>query len=55
MVLTGRTHYDAMICIMDYCVTTPEGRLVLKPHNEWDRISMIYKFEVMAKRDSDYA
>ena len=55
MKLAGRTHYNAMVCIMDYYVTTPERGLVLKPHGDWDRISMYYKFEVMVKPDSDYA
>ena len=27
MTLVGRTHYDAMILIMDYCITTPERGL----------------------------
>ena len=40
---------------MDYCVTTPERVLVLKPHGDWDRICMDYEFEVMVKMDSDYA
>ena len=39
MMLTGRTHYDAMVHVMDYCVTTPERGLVLKPYGDWDGIS----------------
>ena len=38
MMLAGRTHYNAMVCIMDYCMTTPERGLVLKPHGNWDGI-----------------
>ena len=37
--LAGKTHYNAMICIMDYCLTTPERGLVLKPCGGWDGIS----------------
>ena len=55
MLLAGRTHYDAMVPIMDDCVTTPERGLVLYPHGDWDGISMDYKFEVMVKTDSIYA
>ena len=55
MMLASRTHYDTMVCIMDYCVTTPERGLVLKPCGDWDGISMDYEFEVTVKMDSDYA
>ena len=55
MMLAGKTHYDAMVHIMDYCMTTPERGLVLKPHGDWDGISSGYKFEVTVKLDSDYA
>ena len=55
MTLAGRSQYNAMICIMDYCVTTPERGLVLKPHGDWDGISTDYKFEVMVITDSDNA
>ena len=24
IMLAGKTHYDDMICIMEYCLTTPE-------------------------------
>ena len=48
--LAGKTHYNAVICIMDYCVT-----LVLKPYGYWDGIIIGYKFEVMVRKDSDYA
>ena len=40
--LAGRTHYDAIVCIMDYCVTTPERGLLLKPHGDWNGISIDY-------------
>ena len=39
MALAGRTHYDAMVQKMDYCVTTPERGLVLNPYSDWNRIS----------------
>ena len=55
IMLAGGTHYDAMVCIMDYCVTTPERGLVLKPHVNWDGISTDYKFEVTVRTDSNYA
>ena len=44
-----------MICIMDYCVTTTERGLVLKPYHDWDRIITDYKSKVMVKTDSNYA
>ena len=44
-----------MICIMDYCVTTPETGLLLKLFGEWDRIYKGYEFEVIVKTDSDCA
>ena len=53
--LAGKTHYNAMISIMNYCVTTPERRLVLKSYGDWDEISTNYKFQVMVKMDSNYA
>ena len=34
MMLAGRTYYDAMVCIMDYYMTTPERGLVLKLHGD---------------------
>ena len=40
MMLAGRMHYDPMVGIMDYCVTTPEGGLVLEPHHDWDLMRM---------------
>ena len=43
MTLAGKTHYDAMMHIMDYCVTIPERGLVLKPFSKWDGISTDYK------------
>ena len=49
MTLAGKTHYDDRICIMDYCETTPESGLVLKPY---DGISTDYEFEVIVKTDS---
>ena len=51
MMLAGMTHYEAMVDIMDYCVTTPERGLVLKPHNDLDGISTDYEFEVTVKMD----
>ena len=54
MMLTIRTHYNAMVFIMNYCVTSPERGLVFKQHSEWDGISTDYKFEVTVKTDSDY-
>ena len=53
--LAGRTHYDAMVCIMDYFMTTPERELVLKPYGDWNGISTDYEHEVMVRNDSDYA
>ena len=53
--LARRTHYDGMVYKMDYCVTTPERGLVLKPYGEWDKFSTDYKFEVTVKTDSNYA
>ena len=54
MMHVGKTHYNAMINIMNYCAPTPERGLVLKPYNNWDGISKEYKFEVTVKTDSDY-
>ena len=34
---------------------TSERGLVLKPHSDWDEISMDYEFDVTIKMDSDYA
>ena len=50
MMLTGRTHYNAMVCIMDYCMTTLERGLVLKPHSDWAGINTGYMFEVTVKQ-----
>ena len=55
MMLAGRTHSDAMVCIMDYCMTIPERGLVLKPHGDGDGVNTDYEFEVTVKMDSDYA
>ena len=55
MMLAGRTHYNAMVCMMDYFMTTPERGLLLKPHGILDGISVDYEFKVMVKTDSDYA
>ena len=55
MMLADRTHNDAMVCIIDYCITTPERGLVLKTHDNWDGISTDYEFEVRVKTDSVYA
>ena len=55
MMLVGKTHYNAMMHTMDYCVTTPERGLVLKPFCKWDGISTDYKFEVIVKTDYEYA
>ena len=52
MTLAGRIHYDAMVCTVDYCMTSPERRLVLKLHSNWDEISKDYKFKVTVKMDS---
>ena len=49
MVHAGKTHYNAMICIMNCCVTTPKTGLVFKPFHEWDGIYTDYKFKVMLK------
>ena len=54
MTLAGKTHYNAMICIMDYFITTPERGLLLKPFGNWGGLSTGYKFEVTVKTDSDY-
>ena len=55
MKLADKTHYDALIGIMDYCVTTPERGSVLKPNGDWDGISMDNEIEVMVNMDSNYA
>ena len=55
MMLAGRTHYNAMVCIMDYYMTTPERGFIPKPHGNWDGISPYYKFEVLIKTDSDHS
>ena len=55
MTLAGRTHYNAIVCIMDYCLITPERGLVLKPYGDWDGINTYYEFEVMVQTDSNYA
>ena len=54
MTLAGKSHNDAMIFVMNYCVTTPERGLVLKPYGDGDGIFTDYKFEVTVKTDSDY-
>ena len=54
MMLAGRTHRDAMICIIDYCVISPERGLFFKPYDNWDRVSTDYEFEVIVKMDSNY-
>ena len=36
-------------------MTTLEGGLVLKLHDDWDGINTDYKVEVTVKTDSDYA
>ena len=38
MKLAGKTCYDAMVHIVDDCLTTPESELVIKPFGERDRI-----------------
>ena len=55
MMLEGWTHYDTIIYIMDYCMTTPERGLVFKLHGNWHRISTNDKFEVTVKTDFDCA
>ena len=55
MMLAGRTYYDAMVGIMDYCMTTPERGLVLQLHGDSDGINTDYEFEVTVEMDSDYA
>ena len=49
MTLAGKTHYNAMKCLIDYCVMTPKRGLVLKPYGDWYGISMDYEFEIMVK------
>ena len=39
---------------MDYCVTTSERGLVLKPYSNRDGINTDYEFGVRVKKDSDY-
>ena len=53
--MTQRTHYNAMVHIIDYCMTTPQTGLVLNLHGDWEGISMDYKFEVTVKKNFDYA
>ena len=48
IMLAGRTHYDAMVCIMDYCI-------VLKLHEDWVGISTDHEFVVMIKIHFDNA
>ena len=55
MMLSDRTHYDAIVCIIDYCMTTSERELVLKPQSNWDGISTDYEFEDTVKTDFNYA
>ena len=55
MMLEGKTHYDAIVHGIDYCMITPERGLVLKPQGNWEGISMDYKFEVRIRTDSDCA
>ena len=52
MTVAGRTHNDAMVHTMEFCMTTPERGLVLKPHGDCDRINTDYEFEVALKMDS---
>ena len=54
MMLAGRTHHDAMICIIDHCVTNPERGLVNKPYGNMDAISTDNEFEIMVKTDFDH-
>ena len=53
--LAGSMHYNAMVHIVDYCMTTTKRGLVLKLHGDWDGISTNYKFEVKVKMDSNNA
>ena len=54
IMLAGRTYYNAMVHIMDYCMATPERGLAITPHGDWYGISIDYKFEVTVKMDSNY-
>ena len=51
MMIAWKTHYDAMIHLMYYCVITPESGLVLKSYGNYHGISTDYKFEVTVKTE----
>ena len=37
--LAGKSHYDAVLYIMECCMGMPKGGLKLKPHGEQDKIN----------------
>ena len=47
-------HYQAMLRVMHYCVSTPKRGLVLNPYGEWDG-SPDYEFVVNGLSDANYA
>ena len=51
MTLAGKTNYDAIIHVMNYCATTLERRLGFRPYGDQDGITTYYEFEVMVKTD----
>ena len=55
MKIDREDHYEAMIRLMDYCVSTPERGLLLAPKGNWDGRDASYEFEISVSADSGYA
>ena len=47
-------HDKAMRRLMEYCVSTEQRGLLLKPEGQWDGTAD-YEFEISGRSDSDYA
>jgi hypothetical protein len=54
--MSGATlvHYKAMLQVMNYCVTTADRGLKLKPNRKWDGDPK-FEFIITGRSDSDYA
>ena len=48
-------HYQAMMRLLKYCVSTAERGLVLKPKGYWDGQDKEYEFNTRGKSDSEHA
>ncbi len=52
---TTKDHYQAMLRLMDYVITTLERGLFLAPKRELGGKNPDYKFDISSKSISDYA